>query len=815
FILHSSFFIALAAPARAARSPQIDGTPFVNVEYEPGRHISVIGNISGEYVKGETPSNRGGVIMNTGTMGNIKVTGEILSNWAGITSAMDTPDSVSAYGGAIYNTGMIGSVNISSSGGFKLNVATSDSGKAYGGAIYNAGTIGAISASFIQNSAHAGPTGEAYGGAIYTTRNLRFLAADNDLLFSGNTTVDSRGTIGNAIYVGDDQGIDGVKLTFEALENRKIIMNDQIDGAIGYELEIIGAGEVSLNNPVFMAETVRVTASTLTLGTSGGENGLFWSKWEKLYDPSDLSVTNLIIERGGAVELKYSSQQTVWLASLTMRGGSTLTLGTGHTNGVSLNYDSDAGKIGEFTFVGKNTIKTNDTHNGTMNFGQSPLNFSITSSVERNDTLLTIDGSANISGTERINIRIPGTTRLFSGDKINLIALTGPTGSSGNVIICTQCDALTKMFPANKVTATQGASIIFDYDLKLSDNNRELVATLKNGRLNPQMKSLSEGNIASVAFVNQGANLAAGAGIINAVRSAIGGRNQPNNAASFSAATAGVSRYETGSHVNVTGLSLLTGLAARLSRRATVGAFIEYGIGKYGAYNDTDMGKVDADGDANYYGLGLIGHYRFGRGMYAEGTLRAGSVKNGYKSEDFIGVPEGVEYDSSTMYFGGHVGVGYIERLRRVYSILDSSIKYFATMQSGHDAKLSSGETIQFDDIWTHRLRAGTRLVLGTSVHRPYTVPSDGIVLNKFTISDAVVRPFIGAAAEYEFGTTADAKIYKIGVQAPEINGPSGLGEAGLIIENEMLSLSLAGEGYIGARQGFGATLQFRYRFEI
>src|SRR3546814_11150228 len=88
-----------------------------------------------------------------------------------------------------------------------------------------------------------------------------------------------------------------------------------------------------------------------------------------------------------------------------------------------------------------------------------------------------------------------------------------------------------------------------------------------------------------MAFSLQGADLAAGAGMNNAVGA--GGAGGAGGIHAFGAMSGGTSRYNTGSHVDVDGTSLLLGVAKQVAMNAggagnlTLGAFFEGGWGNY------------------------------------------------------------------------------------------------------------------------------------------------------------------------------------------------------------------------------------------
>jgi hypothetical protein len=357
------------------------------------------------------------------------------------------------------------------------------------------------------------------------------------------------------------------------------------------------------------------------------------------------------------------------------------------------------------------------------------------------------------------------------------------------------------------------------YDYQLSEEDGKLIATIYDpsdvggdsignyphlqapaGRLNPQTKSFSEGNVANLAFANLGADMTASIGMANAVQSAKAAGNNANKknignssrVGTFAAASFGKSRYETGSHIDVSGFSIIGGFAVALDSSFTLGAFAEYGNGTYNSFNGfTEYDSVAADGKTNYVGGGLLAHYLFQSGAYLEGSVRAGQLSSDYQSGDFLGLTSGqiASFETSSMYVGGHFGIGYVATLGA--SKLDGGIKYLATLQQGTEAKVSTGETIEFDSVLSQRVRAGAKLTIGSSV----------------------IRPYVGASGEYEFGGIARASVFSREIDTPMLSGATGIGEAGLAIETNALSLSLGGEGYVGVRQGFGGTLSFKYRF--
>jgi outer membrane autotransporter protein len=273
--------------------------------------------------------------------------------------------------------------------------------------------------------------------------------------------------------------------------------------------------------------------------------------------------------------------------------------------------------------------------------------------------------------------------------------------------------------------------------------------------------------------------------------------------AAFASISAGSSRYDTGSHVDVKGFSLMTGLSWGhdfTPGRLTLGAFFEYGSGDYDTRNSFSNSSVKGDGDADYTGGGILGRFDFAGSengnFYAEASGRIGGMNNDFDSSslrDSQGRKVKSEYDSSSTYYGLHAGAGYIWNVTDA-AALDLYAKYLWTRQEGDSVTLNTGDPVRFEDADSHRARAGARL--------------------SYTLSD-VVKPYAGAAWEYEFDGEAEASSYGRSIKAPELKGGTGIGELGLIIGKAdfPLSLDLGVQGYLGTREGVTGSLQLKFTF--
>jgi len=312
----------------------------------------------------------------------------------------------------------------------------------------------------------------------------------------------------------------------------------------------------------------------------------------------------------------------------------------------------------------------------------------------------------------------------------------------------------------------------------------------------PEAKTLSEGFLAGMALAAQGADLAAGAGMGNAVSAA---QDTGSGVAGFGALSAGSMRLNSGSHVDMRSVALMAGVAWGQNfdfGRPTLGAFFEYGTGSYDTYNSfSNAPSVKGKGDTRYYGGGILGRMDFRNNIYTEASARMGRLHNEYKGGDLTdAMDRKATYDSSTSYYGFHLGAGYVWSISEKAS-LDLYGKYFWTRVAGDSVTLSTNDPVKFEDADSSRLRLGGRFA--------YAV-------------NEMVSPYIGAAWEHEFDGKARASTYGFDIPAPSIGGSTGIGEIGLSLtptENRRLSFDLGVQGYTGKRDGVTGSLQMRWEF--
>ena len=414
-------------------------------------------------------------------------------------------------------------------------------------------------------------------------------------------------------------------------------------------------------------------------------------------------------------------------------------------------------------------------------------NFIIPNDAVNGSTLLTVTGGVEMDDRNSLgkNTSVSGVnmmgggTVLQAGDRINLIqapVLNGALANDGAII-----------------QGTKGVSLNYSFLLVRTPN--ELVVTVLDVHANPRAKALSEGRVGGLAFVNQGSDLVAGPGMAAARKAGPG-------LVTFSAFQGSSSRYNTGSHVDVDGFSLMAGLAWNGEARYgkfLLGAFLEAGWGNYDSYNSFgNVASVRGDGDTRYHGGGILGRFDFTNNLYAEASFRMGRVATDFSSSDLHdGIGNMAQYESSATYYGAHLGLGYIWKISEATN-LDIFTKYLWTHQNGDSVNVV-GDPIRFMGSDSHRWRAGA------SLSQAFT-----------TKGGLVFTPYISAAYEYEFDGKAEATAYGYSIDAPDLKGSTGIGELGFSFKpsaDSGFSLALDARGYVGTRERVAGNFHMKWEF--
>jgi outer membrane autotransporter protein len=316
-----------------------------------------------------------------------------------------------------------------------------------------------------------------------------------------------------------------------------------------------------------------------------------------------------------------------------------------------------------------------------------------------------------------------------------------------------------------------------------------------------RLKAYSESAVAALAFAAQGQDALVREGLSAATRAVAG----PGLAwGAFGAAAGGRSRYNSGSHADVSGFSVMAGAAvgAELGLgRLALGIFAEAGRGDYDSHNSFANSRgVDGSGDATYAGGGLLARWDAAGGafpgLYLEASARFGRQETDFDTDDIRYSGERASFKFSGAYWGFHGGLGRAWKPAGPDGsfTLDLGARLLWTRQEGSDFRINI-DRIRFADADSLRVRVGGRLAYGVGGR---------------------AAPYAGAYYEREFDGIVRATANGVPLEAPSLKGNTGIFELGVAVrpsETIPLTLELGAQGYVGKREGVSGSLTLKYGF--
>lgn len=373
---------------------------------------------------------------------------------------------------------------------------------------------------------------------------------------------------------------------------------------------------------------------------------------------------------------------------------------------------------------------------------------------------------------------------------INLVSLAGgakPAVNQSMYII--EGDSLE--IDKNKVTVSQefsaGVALVGTGEAKVVDDG--LKYTINSLMLNSQTHLVVQNHAVAAAFVNQGTDL-----ISDSLDTL--SRDDKYGVKTFAAVHGNHSKYDVNSDLKINGWSSIVGVGNEKdigNGDFSWGAFFENGSGTYRTYNSFNGDFFRGDGNVVYNGGGLAARFEQDNGVYTEGSLRAGLLKNEMKDALRDGAGNSYGYKSESTYYGAHIGVGKIISLDADKD-LDIYGKFFHTYTEG-DTFTVAGDKFDLDGITSDRLRIGARLTTNKE--------------NKFST-------YYGLAYEYEFNGDADMRVENMSTPQQSLKGSSYMAEVGVNYQpssDSPWSFDLSMRGYAGQREGFSGNVQAVYSF--
>ena len=383
--------------------------------------------------------------------------------------------------------------------------------------------------------------------------------------------------------------------------------------------------------------------------------------------------------------------------------------------------------------------------------------------------LTNVGGAKALSHTHIDLHRDGAAPKLQQGDKITLMENAGGDITVGENLTAKGTDGVTR-----------------NYEFALATVGKTLIATVTKTGLGEQAKSFVETRAGASAFLNDGGDYLAGSGMEAAKKEAHAAAQAGSGAYGLWAGMGGGAlRHETGSYVDMKGWNLGLGWARENAVQAgtlTFGPFVEYGRGSYDSYLDDG---THGSGKTSFFGAGMMAKLETGS-HWIDGSLRIGRTKS-----DYTGL---ANYDTSNTYYGVQVGVGKDFHMSETDAV-SAYVRYSYTHTAGTSAHLSSGETLDFDAVNSHRLRIGTRYTHGATT------------LSQF---------YAGLAWEYEFDGDARATSQGDSAPSPSLKGSSALLELGYRFApkaDSRVSYDLNLTGWQGKRQGITGGLSVKWAF--
>ena len=303
-------------------------------------------------------------------------------------------------------------------------------------------------------------------------------------------------------------------------------------------------------------------------------------------------------------------------------------------------------------------------------------------------------------------------------------------------------------------------------------------------------KSPVETQSAALTMLNLGHDLLATAGYENAALAVDG--EEEGSVNPFITMSANNQKLDTGSHVDLKAWNMNLGFAKKInnnSGKLIIAPVIEYGRGSYDSYLDNG---THGDGDAHFWGAGLMAKQLNDDGLYYEGSLRAGRMSTDYQSA----VAGGIKYDSDATYYAAHLGMGKVVQLNDK-DTLDYYGKLFYTRQQGDKVTVGTGATYDFDATTSLRTRLGARYTHQLSEKNAF---------------------YAGLAWQHEFDGESNAIVAttlgSASAPAPSMKGDTGIMELGWRVNNsDKFELGLGVNGFVGKQKGVGFNLSLNFSF--
>lgn len=407
--------------------------------------------------------------------------------------------------------------------------------------------------------------------------------------------------------------------------------------------------------------------------------------------------------------------------------------------------------------------------------GFDTIGLNVTEANKEKAVLTVTDADAGQMEFNGVTIEIASDDFLDSSDTYQLINVEGGKYTFKDLTVKESHTFLETTYTAKgDVVLGNGNSLTSDNELF---NNKTVKATESS-------KTLAESLLGTVAFINQGAEFIADEGIAAMVDAA-----KLGEVTAFGVMQGGSTHYNTGSYVDVDGVTFMAGAGLRINPNWTMAGFVEAGWANSASLVEGTRG----DGDHEYFGVGFATRYQTDGVLYVDGSLRAGRA-----TTEFAGRygQDSASYDAKSLYMSAHVGLGALWDLNESLK-LDTYARYMVTYLDDDDVDLNNryNDKLDLDSTVTHAVRAGARLLGDFNDYASWKV---------------------GAAYEHVFDGDAESAVNSFSLDVPSLEGDTGVFELGMRIRPSLESnwaVDLGAKGYVGDREGVTGNMTVRYSF--
>ncbi|ORT99099.1 Large exoproteins involved in heme utilization or adhesion [Anaerovibrio sp. JC8] len=644
-------------------------------------------------------------------------------------------------------------------------------------------------------------SGGSVGGSVYGGKtDGTGVAASNNVTLDGNVAVKG------AVYGGYSENgtADGNIVTVKKAaiddyvyggKSKIRSSNDLVYFHEGTVLGIIGGGcDEALNNSVSLLKgdvtehviggfaTTTATGNTVTL-TGGTVNGSVIGG----YGGTSTANNNTVNLGGGTVKGNTITSATL---GVTIDGGvygGYSVSGTTQNNTVNLFGTADVSATG---LLGGNLQYNGNTLN--IGYNNTPwtggdqlvknisnfeaMDFSVVPWSKSKSAVTITDGTAS----DLSNTTVSANKVTFTGVKV--------VAKDDTMTLLDQTTVTNKATKVNEDSDfTIGIAVEGTGKVAL-DEKGNVVYNVKDVRATEQTHNVLMGAEATMTVLNVGNDYigAATDGLALPVNTGTDG------VASFAKLGGGKLTQETGSHIDVSTWNAILAVGHKNVKKQSsfeYGAFFEYGNGNYTTFNDATQ---PGDGSTRYTGGGLLAKWYTPKGLYVEGSLRAGTVHEDAHNLLRDNMNNAYSYNTDTNYFGFHVGVGRELKLDK-NSSLDVYAKYFYNRRNGTDFTVA-GADYSLDAVTSSLVRIGTR----------YTERND-----RWNF-------YGGLAYEYEMDGKATGRVNGLSIRGADIGGGRVRGEIGTFMRpsaDNPWGVDLNLTCFVGKKQGVMGSVSVAYTF--